>query len=124
MGLPKFCVSLSFFVSFNFRKIFVCSTFELFSIVSTKFRMKGRKVFQKSLQGFKIDAISCLRCCTYMDIDVGQTSTFFRQLNYQKLSIMVSRTHLLQSFERLLKGGSELNTTEQQLYVKSNRTSQ
>ena len=59
-----------------------------------------------------------------MDIDVGQTSAVLRQLNYQKLSIMVSRTHLLQSFERLLKGGRELNTTEQQLYVKSNRTSQ
>ena len=52
-----------------------------------------------------------------MDIDVGQTSAVLRQLNYQKLSIMVSRTHLLQSFERLLKGGRELNTTEQQLYV-------
>ena len=61
-----------------------------------------------------------------MDIGVGQTSTVLRQLNYQKLSIMVSRTHLLllQSFERLLKGGRELNTTEQQLYVKSNRASQ
>ena len=59
-----------------------------------------------------------------MDNDVGQTSEVLRQLNYQKLSIMVSRTHLLQSFERLLKGGRELNTTEQQLYVKSNRTSQ
>ena len=49
--------------------------------------------------------------------------TILRQLNYQKLSIMLSRTHLLQSFERLLKGGHELNTTKQ-LFVKSDRASQ
>ena len=78
---------LFFSVSFDFRRIFFCSTFELFSIVSAKFRKKMRKVFQKDLQGLKIDTISCLRCCTYIDIDVGQTSTFLRQLNYQKFQL-------------------------------------